>query len=584
MIGSTSMGEERAALSGRLDDLEYHRAFDVEARLERAVQVEREALEAGAIDLQMRGRLVEADMRLRTGQATEAALLAKEVNQWARQNGPAPLLARSHLVLSSIFESVGDSASCLDHALRALELLDDGTPARTRGNFLIRLADALSVAGSLDAARERYREAEQVFVTIGDVERQISVMNNLAYAEYQAGDAERAWDAAAQMRSLAEASGFGLAPPLLDTLARAYIGVGNYEQAAIALEAAIKALGMHGSFEADTPAGLMLTLAEVQRNQGHLEAAQETLDTCRAICTERNLGGIEVEVIRVQAELHAAAGRFKEAYELERVFHTESLRLNSMHREANARTRQALFETAEARNEAQRFWRQARTDALTRLPNRRFLDEELPLCLIDVVAGRLLVVAIVDADHFKRVNDTISHQVGDRVISELARVLEESLPAVPEGASDRAPFVARLGGEEFLVVLPGLDMAAAISVLKGMCTAIANHDWSLLVGKLAVTVSIGASAALPSDTQSILLARADHNLYAAKAAGRNRVVASAPSNDRRPVVRAMPIAPGGPDLPVARLGGKRPGRMISRNRVRTAKQPRPALPRGDGAR
>lgn len=558
---------ERAVLSRLLDDIEYHRAFDVEARLERAILIEQDALEAGATDLQMRGRLVEADMRLRTGQATEAALLAKEVNQWAREHGLPALLARSHLVLSSIFESVGDSASCLDHALRALELLDDGTPARTRGSFLIRLADALSVAGSLDSARQRYREAEQVFVTLGDLERQISVLNNLAYAEYEAGDPQRAWDAAEEMRRLAEASGYDLAPPLLDTLARAYVGMGDYEQAAIALEAALKALGTQGNFEADTPAGLMLTLAEVQRSQGRLEESQSTLEGCRAICAERNLGGIAVEVMRVQAELHAAAGRFDQAYELHRVFHTESLRLNSLRREANARTRQALFETAEARHEAQRFWRQARTDALTRLPNRRFLDEELPLCLVDVVSGRPLVVAIVDADHFKRVNDTISHDAGDRVISELGRVLEEALPAVPEVASLRARFVARLGGEEFLVVLPGLDMAAAISVLKEMCAAVAKHDWSFLVGKLPVTVSIGASAARPRDTQSILLARADHNLYAAKAAGRNRVVADAPPNDRRPAVRSRPSSPGGSDLPAATLGGKRPGRTIARNRA-----------------
>ena len=181
-------------------------------------------------------------MRLRTGQGTEAARLATEVNQWASEHGPAPLLARSHLVLSSIFESVGDSASGLDHALRGLELLDDDTPARTRGNFLIRLADALAVAGSLAAARERYAEAEQVFVTIGDVERQMSVLNNLAFAEDEASEPTRAWDAAEKMRRLAAAADVDLAPPLLDTLARASIGMGDYDKAADALEAALEAL------------------------------------------------------------------------------------------------------------------------------------------------------------------------------------------------------------------------------------------------------------------------------------------------------------------------------------------------------
>lgn len=545
--GGTAGDDVRGRLSTLLDDLEYRRNFDVDARLERAAQVEREAAAAGATDLKMRARLVQADMRLRIGQATAAAHLATEVNRWAREHGSSPLLARSHLVLSSLFESVGDSASCLDHALRALELLDDDTPPRSQGNFLFRLADALSVAGSFDEARQRYREAEQVFVTIGDVERQISVLNNLAYAEYEAGDSKRAWDAAQEMRSRAEASGMVLPPPLLDTLARAYIGMGEYEQAAIALEAGLQALQTQGNVEADTPAGLMLTLAEVQQSQGRLEAAQETLERCRAICVERDLGGIQVDVLRVQAELHAAAGRFGQAYEMHKLFHTEFLRLYSQHREANARTRQALFETAEARQEAQRFWRQARTDALTGLPNRRFLDEEIPRRLNEVVAGAPLVAAIVDADHFKRINDTLSHEVGDRVIQELARVLEEALPTGPDPATLGSRFVSRLGGEEFLVVLPALDMAAATPLLKGMRNAVAKHHWSPLIGKMSLTVSIGASAALPGDTQSTLMARADHNLYAAKSAGRNSVIV-----DERP--------PGGPMAPSSLRAGRSIGR------------------------
>jgi diguanylate cyclase (GGDEF)-like protein len=519
------MSGQRADLATVLDELEFHRAFGVEARLERALEVEREALAADSPDLQMRARLVEADMRLRTGQATEAAHLATEVNHWASEHGQAALLARSHLVLSSIFESVGDPPACLDHALRGLELLDDDTPPRTRGSFLIRLADALAVGGSLGAARERYREAEQVFVAIGDVERQVSALNNLAYAEYEGGEPQDAWDAAEEMRHLAEVNGLDLAPPLLDTLARAYIGIGDDQRAAAALEAALEKLHRLGDVEADTRAEILLTLAEVQCRAGQLAAAQATLERCRLACAERNLGSVEVDVLRVQAEIHAAAERFREAYDTYQMFHAESLKLSSARREASARTRQALFETAEARQEAQRFWRQARTDALTGLPNRRFLDEEMPRYLIEVGGGMQLVVAIVDADHFKRVNDTLSHGVGDRVISELAKVLQAALPAGPLVTDARASFVARLGGEEFLVALPGMAPPAAIETLASIRAAVENHQWSLLIGQLSLTVSIGATVALPSDSQSTLLARADRNLYVAKAAGRNRFVA-----------------------------------------------------------
>ena len=110
---------ERRRISDLLDDLEFHRAFGVSARLERAVEAEKNAVAIGALDLQMRARLVQADMLQRTGRVTAGARMATEVNWWARQHGPQPLLARSHLILSSILESLGDATSCLDHALRA---------------------------------------------------------------------------------------------------------------------------------------------------------------------------------------------------------------------------------------------------------------------------------------------------------------------------------------------------------------------------------------------------------------------------------------------------------------------------------
>ena len=252
----------------------------------------------------------------------------------------------------------------------------------------------------------------------------------------------------------------------------------------------------------------------------------------------------------MQAEIHATAGRFDMAYQANKIFHAEFVRLNSIRRESDARTRQALFETEEARHSAERFWRQARTDALTGLPNRRFVNEEIPRLLDEVAAGGSLVVAIVDADHFKRVNDTLSHEVGDKVICELGRVLQEALPSRPDAATSGSWLVTRLGGEEFLVVLPGLDMAAATPVLKGLRIAVARHHWRPLTGSLPLTVSVGASAAVPRDTQSSLLTRADRNLYMAKAAGRNRVVVDelAP---RRPAVGRNLRSPNGLSGPVA---------------------------------
>ena len=515
--------QERRRLSDLLDDLEYHRAFDVAARLEKAIQAEQEAIAVGALDLQMRARLIQADMLQRTGRVTAGARLATEVNVWARQNGPQQLLARSHLVLSSILESLGDPASCLDHALRAVELLDGDTSLRTRGNFLVRLADAHAVTLSFDAARERYFEAERLFAHIGDLERQLNVLNNLAYAEYEAGDPERARVAVAAMRTLAETSGLGLNPPFLDTIARVHMLLGEYDLAEEALVPALEAYDAGGDVQAITPAELMLTLAEVQRHRGRLDPAQRTLDRCRAICVERNLTGLEVEVLREQAELHAAAGRFDQALETYKIFHADSLAITSNKRQTAARTRAAMLGTAEAREEAGQLSRQARTDALTGLPNRRFVNEELPIRLGDVAGGVPLVVAVLNPDHFKAVNEAASHDVGDLVIRELGRLLEAALLAAHPGPVDSPSFLARLGGDSFLAAIPGRGLPGAVEVLETMRAAVASHSWGPLIGDLALRVTVGAAAASPSDTPAEILARADRNLYAAKKAGGDRI-------------------------------------------------------------
>jgi diguanylate cyclase (GGDEF)-like protein len=171
--------------------------------------------------------------------------------------------------------------------------------------------------------------------------------------------------------------------------------------------------------------------------------------------------------------------------------------------------------TAEAQEAARRLRLRTRTDALTGLPNRHFVNEELSVRINDVGAGIPLVVAVFDADRLQLVNETFSHDVGDRALQELGRLLETALAA--------PSFVARLGGDKFLAVLPGLDLSAAAEVLESIRAAVEGHAWERIVGDLRLTVSVGAAMAYATDTPTALLARSDRNLYAAKKAGRNRV-------------------------------------------------------------
>jgi len=126
---------------------------------------------------------------------------------------------------------------------------------------------------------------------------------------------------------------------------------------------------------------------------------------------------------------------------------------------------------------------------------------------------------VLDLDHFKQINDRCSHEIGDQVLVMVAALLADAAA----GLGDQAAFAARLGGEEFLLVLSGRGHAETLSILERLRRRVADHPWRQATGDLPVTVSIGAAAVVADSNQSTLLARADAQLYAAKRSGRNRV-------------------------------------------------------------
>ena len=506
-----------AALAAELDDLENHQGHDVGALLARAEAAAADADRLGDVVLGHRARLVLADMRRREGDPGQAARVFLEIHRWAEDNDCRPIRVRSHFHLALTHHYLGDHAASLEHALWSVELLDDDAPPGLRIIHLIRLANSLAEAGSADAARERYRQAEEVAIAIGDLTRQLLVLNNLAYTEHESGNPDVAYAAVQRMHAVANALGRGFLVVERDTIANIQISRGEFAAAEETLRALEDAPRW---FEAHDVADAALTLAVAQRRLGALDRAQASLDRCRALCAEHQLTGVRVRVRAEQADLHAAAGEFKLAYEEFRRFHAAAEELRSTQQEARARARHAMYETAEARRDAERYREQARRDPLTGLYNRRYVDERLPQALARAAADTApLAVALVDLDHFKRINDNLSHEVGDQVLVAVADLLVEY------GGGDG--FAARLGGEEFLVVLPGLSPDEALRRLEALRFVVGSYPWWGITGELPVTVSIGAAFVAPGAVtgQAELLAEADRNLYAAKRGGRDRVVA-----------------------------------------------------------
>ena len=126
-----------------------------------------------------------------------------------------------------------------------------------------------------------------------------------------------------------------------------------------------------------------------------------------------------------------------------------------------------------------------------------------------------MTLIMIDIDHFKNINDTHGHLVGDKVLTEVARRLSA---AVRDFDS-----LGRYGGEEFLVVLKGTPLSTALTVAERVRTHIAAGPISLHGLKVNVTISIGVSVIQPGDSIEEFIKRADKALYKAKSAGRNRV-------------------------------------------------------------
>jgi diguanylate cyclase len=158
---------------------------------------------------------------------------------------------------------------------------------------------------------------------------------------------------------------------------------------------------------------------------------------------------------------------------------------------------------------------EARTDVLTGLANRRAFDDKVAACFDEFQRSRRpFSLVLGDIDHFKNFNDAHGHQTGDEVLRGTARVLRES--------ARESDFVARYGGEEMAIVLPGTKSDEAIHALERARQAVESARFRGPGSELKVAMSFGAAELLPGEDVPALIRRADAALYAAKQAGRNR--------------------------------------------------------------
>ncbi len=302
--------------------------------------------------------------------------------------------------------------------------------------------------------------------------------------------------------------------------AAALLALGRVPEALVALERLQPAVERRGELEALTEHRALRAqaLARLDRWREAYETLRAARDTDARLARQR--------VSEQAARLGMQFNRERDAEELAtlRALHEQGQRLRQTQLLALGL---ALLLLAGVGGLVVRKVRQAHqlrlladTDDLTGLPNRRALMA-LARQADDVAAaaGLPLSLLVVDIDHFKRVNDAHGHAVGDGVLRHVAQALS--------GALREGDRLGRLGGEEFVAVLPGAGLAEATAVAERMRVAVAGAPAP--VGALAVscTVSLGVAAAPAGGPLEVLLGRADAALYQAKADGRDRVAVAA---------------------------------------------------------
>jgi diguanylate cyclase (GGDEF)-like protein len=461
--------------------------------------------------------------------------------------------ARARLLRSIglTFDELGDFPGALDHHLRALEIEDDAGNTAGRAATLRTIGVVYSRSGDPDTGLDYFYRGLVLCAEVGDDIGRAKTLNNIGVNLNDVGRHEESLAVLTEALRLYRRSGLTLQQSgtlvnlglTLDKLGRPTEAEASFQEALLLAEATGHMFGVVDA---------LLSLGRLAASQGRIADARTRLESALAGAERHNLKQPICECCDALATLHEQCGEFREALALHRRFHALEREVLRQSSERQLRAVQTRYQLAAAQREAEihrlrhveladanaeleqlnqslrmadeqksklleQLERQTYEDSLTGLGNRRLLDKRLADEFSRAIRhDRPLAVALLDIDHFKRVNDRYSHAVGDATLKELARLLVTTVR--------HTDLVARFGGEEFVLVLVETDAAAAQWACEKLRLAVATHDWKRVHSGLALTVSIGYCADTTVAGYERMLAIADRNLYAAKANGRNCVV------------------------------------------------------------
>ena len=396
---------------------------------------------------------------------------------------------------------------------------------------------ALHLDRDPERARPYLQRARTLAEASGDPELLAFAVFNLGLLDLHRPDPEAARQAFGEALTLARARGLRLIESAaLGQLGGLALADGRRAEAEMLLRAALARSNPLDPLaeEVFTPLGaLLLDTGRAEEARELLEGRLQGAETSQARPVQIQLHAALAEVHERRGDPARALGHLKASLALFREVHAEGQdrqvrALEVLHRtqqaeraaaEARAKSEElgaAIEQLAQLHQEAQQL---SLTDELTGCWNRRFLITRGSQLAASASPAHPLAMAVVDLDHFKRINDTYGHDHGDSVLREFADLLRRHLPA---GA-----YVVRSGGEEFVALFPGQGPEVAARALELLRAQLRHHRWPGLPPRERLTFTAGVDVCLDGQLLDTLR-RADRLLYGGKAGGRDTVRRPAP--------------------------------------------------------
>ncbi len=434
---------------------------------------------------------------------------------------------------------LGDSAESFDLLLRALSIAETVGDRSLQAYVMDSLANVQSSTGHPHEAFEVQTRALEIHRELGDLIGEATTLNNMTYTKMDLSDLDGALECATAAAGFAEqAERSNLLVAALDTLCDVHMALGNLDEAEAFARRGLN-LAAENGWRADET-NCLIGLSRVSLAREHHDDARAFAELALALA-EQDQRNVEQcvchrlvsEALERKVDFAGALEHFKRFHELEQ----ERVNADTQSRIANLRVEHQLEsarkdveihrlrslaleqEVEEGRIVQEELEALAALDPLTGLYNRAYMPVIAEALDSGLSHNRSASMLILDIEDFEAINDKFGHRAGDRILSAIAGDMV---------ANTRDNDIScRWGGDEFLVFLAGTGPADALATAERIREAISNCKHEQDGSCILVSASLGVASVTPAEPMTLeeLIERADAALYAAKEAGRNRVVA-----------------------------------------------------------